>query len=79
VGIIIGAIGAIIAGAITRPVLAGAIVLLYVDLRMRQEGLDLALRQAAQSQQMTGDELSGLWRPAAPGQGPAPAVPPASW
>ena len=75
--IIIGAIGSIVAGAITRPVLAGAVVLLYVDLRMRQEGLDLALRQAAQNQQMTGGELSRLWRPPAPGQ--RPAAPPVTW
>jgi hypothetical protein len=78
VGIIIGGIGGIVVGAITRPVLAGVTVLLYVDMRMRKEGIDLALRDAAQNQQMTGEEFAGLWRAPAAGQGPA-ATPPASW
>jgi hypothetical protein len=85
--IIVGGIGGIVAGAITRPVEAGVIVLLYVDMRMRKEGLDLVLRDAAQSQEMTGDEFATLWRPPAPGQatglapgpGPGGTPPPASW
>lgn len=64
--IIVSGISGIVVGAVTRPVLAGVTVLLYVDMRMRKEGLDLALREAAQSQQMTGDEFAGLWRPQAP-------------
>jgi hypothetical protein len=65
-------------GAITRPLLAGVTVLLYVDMRMRKEGLDLVLRDAAQNQQMTGEEFAGLWR--APDAGPGPAAPaPSSW
>ena len=43
--IIIG-VGGIVAGAVTRPVIAGVQVLLYVDLRMRREGLDIALQSA---------------------------------
>ncbi len=64
-GIIVSAIGSIVVGALTRPVTAGVTVLLYVDMRMRKEGLDLALRDAAQRQEMTGDEFAGLWRPQA--------------
>ncbi len=43
--IIIG-VGGIVAGAVTRPVMAGVQVLLYVDLRMRREGFDIALQSA---------------------------------
>ena len=45
--VIVGAVGSIVAGAVTRPVSAGVTVLLYVDMRMRKEGLDLALQGAA--------------------------------
>ncbi len=41
-GVVIGAAGSVVAGAVTRPVSAGVTVLLYLDLRMRQEGPDLA-------------------------------------
>jgi hypothetical protein len=50
VGILVSAVGTIIAGAVTRPVLAGTRVLLYTDLRMRREGLDIALQSAASQQ-----------------------------
>jgi hypothetical protein len=46
---------------------------------MRKEGLDLALREAAQGQQMTGEEFAALWRPPAPGQQPVGAASPPSW
>jgi Membrane domain of glycerophosphoryl diester phosphodiesterase len=62
--LIIAAIGSIIAGAITQPVSAGVNVLLYVDLRMRREGLDLALQTAAGEGSMPGDEFATVWRPA---------------
>ena len=42
-GLLITAVGSIVAGAVTRPISAGVAVLLYVDLRMRREGLDLIL------------------------------------
>jgi len=77
--IIVSGIGSIVVGAITRPVLAGVTVLLYVDMRMRKEGLDLVLRDAAQNQQMTGEEFAGLWRAGAPGPGAAAPAPPTSW
>ena len=64
----IAAIGSIIASTITRPISAGVTVLLYADLRMRREGLDLALRSAAESQALTGQEFDTAWRPPATSQ-----------
>jgi hypothetical protein len=40
-------VGRIVGGAITTPMLAGTIALMYVDRRMRREGLDIALGQTA--------------------------------
>ncbi len=40
-------VGRIVGGTITTPIIAGTIALLYVDRRMRREGLDLALAQTA--------------------------------
>ena len=70
--VIISAIGGIVASTVTAPISAGAVVLLYADLRMRREGLDLALRTAAQSNSLTGEEFDSAWRPPASGQ-------PAAW
>jgi hypothetical protein len=67
--LIVGAIGSILAATVTRPISAGVNVLLYLDLRMRREGLDLTLREAAQSQTLTGDEFAAVWRPPAAGDG----------
>jgi hypothetical protein len=69
VALIVGAIGSILASTVTRPIGAGVNVLLYVDLRMRREGLDLTLRDAAQNQALTGDEFATVWRPPAADQG----------
>jgi Membrane domain of glycerophosphoryl diester phosphodiesterase len=63
--VIISAIGSIVAGAVTRPISAGITVLLYLDMRMRKEGLDLALQTAARSQELTGQEFATVWRPPA--------------
>ena len=68
--VIIGAVGSIVAGAVTRPISAGVTVLLYLDMRMRKEGLDLALQSAAGGQPLTGDEFETVWRPPAAGQQP---------
>src|SRR6516162_5892719 len=72
--ILISAVGGVVAGAVARPISAGVAVLLYVDLRMRREGLDLVLQTAAGSGAApTGDEFASLWRPGAqPGQGAGP-------
>jgi hypothetical protein len=43
-GLFITAVGQIIASTLTAPLLAGVIVLLYADLRMRREGLDIMLQ-----------------------------------
>jgi hypothetical protein len=67
-GLIIAAVGGIVANAVTAPIIAGVVVLLYTDLRMRREGLDLALRTAAQGNSLTGDEFDSAWRPPARGQ-----------
>jgi hypothetical protein len=70
-GLIIAAIGGVVANSVTAPISAGVAVLLYTDLRMRREGLDLALRTAAQSNSLTGDEFDSAWRPPVGGQPPA--------
>ena len=66
-GTVILVIGAIAAGTVTRPITAGVTVLLYVDMRMRKEGLDLALRTSSGSGQPGS-------RPARPPSPPARAV-----
>jgi hypothetical protein len=68
--LLIGAVGAIVAGAITQPISAGVTVLLYVDLRMRREGLDLALQTATSDGQAPADDFATVWRPAGP-EGPS--------
>jgi hypothetical protein len=74
VAVIITAIGGILASTVTRPVSAGVSVLLYTDLRMRREGLDLALRTAAGSEGLTGNEFDAAWRPPADSQPGQPAA-----
>jgi len=71
--LVIGAIGSIVAGAITQPISAGVTVLLYVDLRMRREGLDLALQTATGDGHAPGDDFATVWRPAGPGEPPGGA------
>ncbi len=71
-----GTIGTIIAFAILSFVISSVlvalwsalIVLLYADARMRKEGMDLVLQQAAQNQQLTGDEFAS-YVPASTGGG----------
>jgi hypothetical protein len=81
-GILISAVGGVVAGAVARPISAGVAVLLYVDLRMRREGLDLVLQTAAGGGGTpTGDEFASLWRPGAATAGAAPQTGPGqgSW
>ena len=91
-GTVILVIGAIAAGTVTRPITAGVTVLLYVDMRMRKEGLDLALRTASGTgsgasggQPGMGEPVSGQPGPLGddfatvwrpPSAGPAPGTPP---
>lgn len=67
--VIIGTVGTIVSRTLTGALLAGVYVLLYIDLRMRKEGLDMALRTAADGERPAGDEFATVWRPPA---GPAP-------
>jgi hypothetical protein len=84
-------IGTIAAGTVTRPITAGVTVLLYVDMRMRKEGLDLALRTASGSGQPgsgqpgsgqpgsggpLADDFAAVWRPPSADPAPAPGTPP---
>lgn len=50
-------VGTVLASALTVPFLVGVTTLLYVDLRMRREGLDLKLHAAAQSGAEPGPEI----------------------
>jgi len=73
--VVIGTIGTTVSRSVTGALLAGIYVLLYVDLRMRKEGLDMALRTAADPGApgaAGGDEFATVWRPpsAAGKQGP---------
>lgn len=88
--VVLSTIGTIIATTITTPFVAGVGVLLYVDLRMRREGLDLQLQTAATHPDQA--DFASLWQPAhgatyasgaeayGPGEsgppGSAPGVPP---
>ena len=85
-------IGTIAAGTVTRPITAGVTVLLYVDMRMRKEGLDLALRTASGTGQPGtgqpgggppgggpwGDDFATVWRPPSAGPAAAPGTPPSA-
>jgi hypothetical protein len=46
-------LGAIVAGMITAPFLAGVLALLYIDRRMRAEGLDFVLRRQERTARQT--------------------------
>jgi hypothetical protein len=74
-GTVIAVIGAIAAGTVTRPISAAVTVLLYVDMRMRKEGLDLALRTAAGAGPLADRDFAAAWQPPRPGQ-PAATAPP---
>ena len=65
--LVIGAVGGLVAATVTRPIVAGVAALLYVDLRMRREGLDMALQTAAGRDLATGDEFASVWQTPGPG------------
>lgn len=69
--VVIGTVGTIASRTLTGALLAGVYVLLYVDLRMRKEGLDIALRTATGGERPPGDEFATLWRPPG-GSSPGP-------
>lgn len=74
-GTVIAVIGTIAAGTVTRPISAAVTVLLYIDMRMRKEGLDLALRTAAGGGPLADSDFAAAWQPPRPGQPPATAPP----
>ena len=77
-GAVISVLGSIAAGTVTQPITAAVTVLLYVDRRMRREGLDLALRTAAgNGGPLDEAEFAAAWRPPAAAGATAP-VPAAS-
>jgi hypothetical protein len=59
----VSTIGVILAGAINRPFLAGVTALVYCDIRIRREGLDLVLRGAAGERGAS--EAGLIWAPPA--------------
>ena len=69
VALVLVALGGIVAGTLTAPFLAGVLALLYVDRRMRAEGLDLVLRRQARLGASTVPRAPGM-PAAAPGGGP---------
>ncbi|MBO0830432.1 MAG: glycerophosphoryl diester phosphodiesterase membrane domain-containing protein [Actinobacteria bacterium] len=71
--LIISIVASVVIATIFRPFSAGVTVLLYADLRMRREGLDLTLRDASQNQALTGDEFAAVWQPEAPRPTPSPS------
>jgi Membrane domain of glycerophosphoryl diester phosphodiesterase len=63
--VIVTSIGGIIASTLTTPLIAGVTVLIYADLRMRREGMDITLQAAAAAGD--GGQGSAAWTPGAPG------------
>jgi hypothetical protein len=71
-GLVLTGIGGTLAWMVTQPLLAASLTLIYVDRRMRAEGLDLQLTQAALAA-----NAGGPGAPGAPGGGvPASTAPP---
>jgi hypothetical protein len=75
--LIITTVGSIVSTTVTRPIIAGVIVLLYLDTRMRKEGLDLDLQNATAGRQLAGDELETVWQ--IPPGGPVPGRAASPW
>ncbi|MDQ2751292.1 MAG: hypothetical protein M3Y44_17465 [Actinomycetota bacterium] len=62
--VLIISVGSVLAATLTEPVRAGIDALLYVDLRMRREGLDIILQQAARWAQPAAPAVSAQARSA---------------
>src|SRR5262249_10340855 len=60
-GVIIYSVGEIAIASLTAAIETGVVVLVYADMRMRKEGMDLLLQQAAQNYRLTGDEFAATW------------------
>lgn len=72
IGQVIATAGTIVAGTVAQPFSAGVPALLYTDLRMRREGLDMQLQSAAG----IAPTPPGTTPPGAPGAPPGAAGPP---
>ena len=72
VAVTILVIGEIAIASLTTTIESGVLVLVYADMRMRKEGMDLMLRQAAADWQLTGEEFAstGLTSAYTGGAGP---------
>jgi hypothetical protein len=66
IAVIISIIGKLLVGALALPLLIGAPVLFYVDLRIRKEGMAEALKDALQRPALTASEFIAIWRPPNP-------------
>lgn len=66
VAFVLVVLGAIAAGTLTAPFLAGVLALLYIDRRMRAEGLDLVLQRQART-----ERTSAVRSPGVPAHTPA--------
>ena len=51
-------IGEIVIASLALTIETGVVVLVYADMRMRKEGMDLVLQQAALTHQLTGEEFA---------------------
>lgn len=58
VAVVIYAIGEIVIVSLSGAIQIGVLVLVYADMRMRKEGMDLVLRQPALNQRLTGEEFA---------------------
>jgi hypothetical protein len=72
VAVAILVIGEIAIASLVTTIDSGVLVLVYADMRMRKEGMDLVLRQAAADRQLTGEEFAstGLTSAYTGGAGP---------
>jgi hypothetical protein len=62
--VLIISVGTVLAATLTEPIRAGIDALLYVDLRMRREGLDIVIQQAARAAQPASPAVSAQARSA---------------
>ncbi len=72
--VILYSVGEIAIASLTAAIETGVVVLVYADMRMRKEGMDLLLQQAAQYHQLTGDEFAATWSSSAYPNGAYPGA-----
>jgi hypothetical protein len=62
IALAISIVGKLLVGALALPLLTGVLVLLYVDLRIRKEGMAESLKAALQRAALTDSEFKSIWR-----------------